>query len=245
MKSGHKLVGFLSIISLALASGCATVPKELHDAREAYAHANGSPNAHKAFESLQDAREALIEAEKSYNDHPKSYKTRDLAYVAQRKAQLAEARAAAVEANEHFQKANKVMEASQNEIIHKSNKVPVVEERQRVVITLSGSVLFAIGKSELLPDAHARLNDAVNALLRTKDKVLLIEGHTDSTGSSILNKELSLRRANAVRSYLISHGYPADLIETRGVGPDSPIASNRTPEGRANNRRVEIVVKSN
>ncbi|MDQ7818879.1 MAG: OmpA family protein [Melioribacteraceae bacterium] len=120
--------------------------------------------------------------------------------------------------------------------------VAIKEEARGLVITLSGSVLFASNKSELLPAAQNRLNQVADALLETKERKLTIEGHTDSQGSSAHNQELSLRRANAVRSYLIARGYPGDLIQAQGIGEDRPIADNTSAEGRANNRRVEIVI---
>ena len=119
----------------------------------------------------------------------------------------------------------------------------VKEEARGLVITLSGSVVFASNKSTLLPEAQSRLNQVAEALMSTsKNRKLTVEGHTDSQGSAAYNMELSQRRAEAVRSYLISRGYPAELIEARGIGKDRPIADNATPEGRANNRRVEIIV---
>ncbi len=118
----------------------------------------------------------------------------------------------------------------------------VKEEARGLVITLSGSVLFASDKSELLPTAQNRLSQVADALLQTKERKLTVEGHTDSQGSSSYNQDLSQRRADAVRSYIISRGYPGDLIQANGIGKDRPIADNASPEGRANNRRVEIIV---
>ncbi|MCK9211821.1 MAG: OmpA family protein [Ignavibacteriaceae bacterium] len=118
----------------------------------------------------------------------------------------------------------------------------VKEEARGLVITLSGSVLFASGKSALLPAAQNRLNQVAEALMATKERRLTVEGHTDSQGSSNSNQSLSQRRADAVRSYLISRGYPGDLIQAQGIGEDRPVADNTSAEGRANNRRVEIIV---
>jgi outer membrane protein OmpA-like peptidoglycan-associated protein len=118
----------------------------------------------------------------------------------------------------------------------------VKEEARGLVITLSGSVLFASNKSELLPAAQNRLNQVADALMETKERKLTVEGHTDSQGSAGHNQELSQQRANAVRSYLISRGYPGDLILAQGIGENRPVAENTNAEGRANNRRVEIIV---
>jgi len=114
------------------------------------------------------------------------------------------------------------------------------DERGRV-ITLSGGVLFRSNDAKLLPGAEARLDEVAVALIANA-KPVGIEGYTDSKGSLSRNMDLSQRRAEAVRSYLISRGFPADQVVAKGMGPDRPIADNSSAEGRANNRRVEIVV---
>ena len=78
--------------------------------------------------------------------------------------------------------------------------------------------------------------------LLTNGQPVSIEGYTDSKGSQSRNMDLSQRRAESVRTYLISRGLPADQVVAKGMGPDRPIADNSSAEGRANNRRVEIVV---
>lgn len=119
----------------------------------------------------------------------------------------------------------------------------VKEESRGMVITLSGAVLFTSGKSDLLPIARDKL-DKVAEVLQEQDpnKKFVVEGHTDSVGSEENNRRLSQDRADAVRSYLVSRGVPASQISAVGKGESSPVADNKTPDGRANNRRVEIVV---
>jgi len=119
----------------------------------------------------------------------------------------------------------------------------VKEESRGVVITLSGAVLFATGKSTLLPIAQEKLAEVAKALKDQGYKSLLVEGHTDAQGSADKNMVLSQERANAVRSYLVSQGIPSDKIRAEGIGSSRPVAENSTAEGRANNRRVEIVVE--
>ena len=112
-----------------------------------------------------------------------------------------------------------------------------------MVITLSGSVLFETDKSVLLPSAIAKLNDVADALIKgNPDAQITVEGHTDSTGTRDHNMVLSQQRAEAVKGALTARGVAADRIKTVGVGPDRPVADNKTPEGRADNRRVEIVI---
>jgi outer membrane protein OmpA-like peptidoglycan-associated protein len=119
----------------------------------------------------------------------------------------------------------------------------VQEEARGTVITLSGAVLFATGTYQLLPIAKLKLNDVAKALIEQGDSSIIVEGHTDSRGSDRANQQLSLRRAQEVRGYLVSQGVPSDSIRAVGVGESRPLASNASAEGRANNRRVEIVVK--
>lgn len=118
----------------------------------------------------------------------------------------------------------------------------VKEEKRGVVITISGEVLFASGKYELLPIAKSKLDDVAKALKEQGFKAILVEGHTDSRGTAKKNEELSFQRADAVRAYLVSQGIPSDKIKATGIGPSRPIATNDTAEGRANNRRVELIV---
>ena len=116
------------------------------------------------------------------------------------------------------------------------------EDARGLVLTLSGSVLFASNRAELLPAARERLNQVSTALLATKDRRLTVEGFTDSQGSAEHNMDLSQRRADAVRSYIISRGYAGNLVIASGMGETRPVADNASSEGRANNRRVEIIV---
>lgn len=113
-----------------------------------------------------------------------------------------------------------------------------------MVITLSGGVLFETAKWQLMPSAQTKLNDVADALTKQdKDSSIVVEGHTDSQGTAANNQELSQKRAESVRTYLVSRGIAADRITATGFGPTRSIADNASPEGRANNRRVEIVVK--
>jgi outer membrane protein OmpA-like peptidoglycan-associated protein len=120
----------------------------------------------------------------------------------------------------------------------------VKQEARGMVITLSGSVLFASNRSDLLPSAQAKLNDVAQALTKQDaESKIIVEGHTDSQGDASYNQELSQRRAQTVRDYLVSQGMAADRVTSQGFGLTRPIADNSSPEGRANNRRVEIVVQ--
>lgn len=120
----------------------------------------------------------------------------------------------------------------------------VKQETRGMVITLSGAVLFTSGKSDLLPAAQVKLNDVAKALIeQDPDSKMVVEGHTDSQGAAAANQELSQKRAQSVRDYLVSRGIAGDRVTAQGFGPTRPVGENNSPEGRANNRRVEIVVQ--
>ena len=122
-------------------------------------------------------------------------------------------------------------------------KIASIKDDDRgMVITLSGEVLFKTGKSDLKLAALAKLDQIAQAL-EGKDQPIMVYGFTDNVGSRDKNMGLSMSRAQAVRDYLVSKGIPKDLVEFRGDGPDNPVADNTSIEGRAQNRRVEIVVE--
>ena len=123
-------------------------------------------------------------------------------------------------------------------------KIAMVKQEARgLVITLSGSVLFSSGRSTLLSNARPKLDEVAAALQKSDAEKFVVEGHTDSIGSEATNEELSYRRAGTVRDYLIERGVPAEKIKAIGYGKSRPVADNATAEGRANNRRVEIVIQ--
>ncbi len=119
----------------------------------------------------------------------------------------------------------------------------VKEEARGMVITLSGAVMFKTNDAVLLDIAKRQLSKVAEALQeQDESKKIVIEGHTDSRGSDRANRKLSQGRAESVRSYLISQGVKSGRISAIGKGESQPIANNKTAEGRANNRRVEIII---
>jgi outer membrane protein OmpA-like peptidoglycan-associated protein len=114
-------------------------------------------------------------------------------------------------------------------------------DERGLVLTIGGSVLFASGKSTLLPNAQNRL-EKVASVIAKENRPIMVIGHTDSTGTDDKNMELSKKRADAVRLFLIQHGVPESRVTTDGAGETQPIADNKTAEGRGMNRRVEIIL---
>lgn len=121
----------------------------------------------------------------------------------------------------------------------------IKEEPRGLVITLPGGVLFESGKSTLLASAQERLNQVADALLQNRDANIVVEGHTDSQGDDASNQKLSEDRAKSVRDYLVTRGIANDRVRSVGRGEKTPVADNNNSEGRANNRRVEIIVERN
>ncbi|MDA8523572.1 OmpA family protein [Acidovorax sp. NCPPB 4044] len=116
------------------------------------------------------------------------------------------------------------------------------QQTERGLLVTLGDVLFAFNKAELSAQATPRLDKLANFLRQFPDRKLIIEGHTDSVGGDAYNQSLSERRAQAVQSALVQRGVAPDRIVARGYGKTYPVAENGSAEGRAMNRRVEIVI---
>ncbi len=114
---------------------------------------------------------------------------------------------------------------------------PVTEK-----VTFAADVFFDFDKAVLKPEGKAKLDDLVGKLKTVALEVIIAIGHTDNIGSKEYNQKLSVRRAEAVKAYLVSKGIEPNRIYTEGKGLTQPIADNRTAAGRAKNRRVEIEV---
>lgn len=117
------------------------------------------------------------------------------------------------------------------------------EQTDRGLVVTLGDVLFEVDRAELKPGAARNLDKLVRALRENPEPTVLIEGHTDSTGSREYNMDLSRRRAQSVYDYLVGHGVDASRLGVSGLGPDYPVATNDTAAGRQQNRRVEIIIE--
>ena len=107
---------------------------------------------------------------------------------------------------------------------------------------MQAETLFDFDKSVIKPAGKAALDALVADLSKVNVETVIAVGHTDSIGTNDYNQKLSIRRVEAVKAYLVSNGVPADQIKTEGRGESEPVASNKTREGRAMNRRVQIEV---
>src|SRR3990172_6423580 len=114
---------------------------------------------------------------------------------------------------------------------------PVAEK-----VPFAGDVFFDFDKSVIKPDGKSKLDDLSSKMRGINLEVVIAIGHADATGPDAYNQKLSVRRAEAVKAYLVSKGTEANRVYTEGKGEKQPVASNTTREGRAKNRRTEIEV---
>jgi len=218
---------------------------------------------------LAAARKAMQNAETALQQKQPPAVVDHYAYLAKRHAEAGEARAAEAHSRQEVAKANDernqiVMQArnrdaanaqaaaesarnqaasAQAQLASAQQQLADMQARQTdrgVVVTL-GDVLFDTGKSTLKPGAMSAINRLATFLSQNPNTKVLIEGHTDSVGSDDYNIGLSERRARAVATELQSRGIADSQIQTLGRGKDMPVATNDTPAGRQQNRRVEIV----
>ena len=260
----------LSLLSLGACASTQGPPPEVAAAQSAVHRARSGTSAELAPVQLHLAEKTLERAEMLAADDRASHRARDLAYIATRQAEIAEVTASGEQAklqaeeakaqtlsaqtsiqeaaSQELLTARAELERTEQELQHVFTKLnelgsKVSQDERGHVITLSGNVLFATGKSTLLSAAKTQLDQIAKALASAQAPNMVIEGYADGTGPAELNNDLSQRRADAVRAYLASQGLSKAKINAVGRGSTRPLASNRTAEGRASNRRVEIVVQ--
>lgn len=256
--------GALAAALIGCASNANTTP-QLVNARRAYDEAADSAARTRAPNDLSEARMALDRAEEAHDQEPGSDREAHLARRAERKARYAEMRGdqrsanrtelaakyeprgeAAVERERvrDERQASKVSDRRSNAALQSLAQVANVKQESRgVVITMSGSLLFPSGERDVSPIANQSLDQVAHALAQQpSDTTFQIEGYTDSSGSENENLSLSEKRAQLVADRLVESGIDSSRISVVGRGEAQPIADNQTTEGRAANRRVEIVV---
>ena len=170
---------------------------------------------------LAEARRQVLEANREADRFAR------LSADAQRTAQSAEEQAAAFKVRLH----------------NALGQVADIEQTERGLTVYLPDILFASGESTLRQDARDVLAQIAGILLVAPEYKLSIEGHTDNTGRATFNQRLSERRAATVANFLVQRHISPALITTRGFGESRPVASNKTAEGRQNNRRVELILE--
>ncbi|MGZ8243331.1 OmpA family protein [Methylomagnum sp.] len=227
---------------MALCAACATPNNPaLARARAEYTQTRQNADVAKfAPVALAEAGQSLRLAEAASGQDEITH----LAYLAERKAEIAQAEAQTqVAANQA-----KALLGKRDELLLEARNREVRELRERLqaqntargpMITL-GDVLFETGRAGLKPGAQQRLYELARFLLDHPERRVIVEGHTDSQGSESYNFDLSQRRAESVRAFLIGAGVNPERIGAEGLGESYPVASNNTSAGRLQNRRVEI-----
>lgn len=126
-----------------------------------------------------------------------------------------------------------------------NDRIQIINEGNQLVVRMPDDILFAVDSAAVNPALNADLRALAANLNRYPESTIQVIGHTDNTGTSSYNQGLSERRANAVSSILIGAGVSAGRVRSFGQGENQPLASNLTPEGRAQNRRVDITIIPN
>lgn len=238
-------------------------PTELHEAKvaldhaeRAYEHDNGSEKA-KDFAYIAQRKAELAQVQASTMDLQRQKQDMQAAQQQAQAKAAEEAKGELEMTRGELEQRNQALEseraartaaeaeaqAALEELAAANAELQLREDARGTVITMPGTLMFATGQANLRPRSKAKLDTVADALREQGEKHIVVEGHTDSTGSEETNMRLSMQRAEAVRDYLIEEGVPANRITATGVGPARPVADNSTPEGRAENRRVEIVIE--
>lgn len=254
-------------------AGCATAPKRddnLESARSVVTQVESAPLAGEvAADEVEQAHLALRKADDLASKHAanneidhQAYLARRHAEIAQQQIAIAQAKKTVAEGESQRQKVVLEAEAARKTEQARLQALQTAEATQRadslekqladlnakktdrgVVLTL-GDVLFDTGKATLKPGAQSTIDRLANFLKSSPDSSVVIEGHTDSVGSDDYNLELSQRRAESVRSALLSRSVTGERVSAIGKGKSEPVAGNETAAGRQQNRRVEIVIQN-
>ena len=254
---GIKACSGIMLISTLVLTGCASSPKKPDGAdavRSKLSQLQADPN----LSSL--APVALKEAEAAVKTAEQPTKDKELAkhrmWLAESRVEIARARAqsrynedqrnALSENRETARLDSRTQEADRARETNQDLRQQIADLNARptdrgLVMTL-GDVLFATGKAELMGGATSNLDKLASFLQHYPERTAEIEGHTDNVGSADLNRGLSQRRADSVKTYLVQKGVESNRLSTIGKGFDSPVGNNDSAAGRQQNRRVEIII---
>jgi outer membrane protein OmpA-like peptidoglycan-associated protein len=195
-------------------------------------------------EAVRMKEEAVAAAQEAARQKEEAEKAKAEAVAQQQvlSAETDKARAAAAQSESLRQQAEKEKQELRARLLQQLNSILATRDSARGLVANMSDVLFRSGSFELLPGARERLAKVSGIVLAYPSLHVAIEGHTDSVGSDQYNQDLSEHRAQSVRDYFVQQGIQSSAIEARGFGKTDPIASNDTPEGRQQNRRVELVL---
>ncbi len=203
-----------------------------------------------AREAVQMAEDARLRAVTALAAEKSAAATRSAREEAERKAAVEAAAASEAAKRSESQAAAQAAEqaalganrAARADLVARLNRVLPTRETERGIVAEIAGVQFAVGAATLNSDAREALSRFAGIVGVYPSMRFRVEGHTDSTGGAAMNRDLSLKRAGTVRDYLVAQGVSNSSIDVDGLGPDRPVESNDTREGRARNRRVEIIL---
>ncbi len=219
--------------------------KALDEAERAFDDKGDEPHVRdKAYVALRKAQIAEARAGATNADNQRMQAQKDMGVTTQ--SELATTKKALEETRTKLQQeqtSRAEAERRSKEALEQLAKLAAIKEESRgTVITINGAVLFPSNQSVLLPGAISALDNVVTTLKAAPDREVLVEGHTDAQGARAYNMDLALKRAESVRQHFLSRGIQPERVKAAGIGPDRPVSDNKSPEGRAQNRRVEIIV---
>lgn len=189
-----------------------------------------------------ERRNVVAEAESRQAQAAREQATRELKQTQQELAQSEEAQRQARLAQQQAEQARQQAELAEQTMRKELQALQAQRTDRGWVVTLGSDVLFDVGQATLKPGAHRAVENLTAFLRNHPEQNVVIEGHTDSTGSNDFNLELSRERAQTVKQAIVRAGIDARRIEVRGRGEGFPVASNDTGAGRQLNRRVEVLI---
>ena len=243
------LIPAVSALSIALAA-CSTPPNpNLEKAQADYAALQAQPQASQlAALETKDAGDWVDKASRAYREGENEKKVDQLAYLANQRIQLAmqtvklrmtEQQLQGVDA----QRTQARLDARTAQLKQLQSQLNAKQTDRGTVVTF-GNVLFDLNQATLKPAGMTNVQQLASFLQQNPERQVIVEGYTDSTGSDSYNQQLSERRANTIKTALVSMGISPNRIVTRGYGKAFPVASNSTAADRAMNRRVEVTISN-
>lgn len=246
--------------AVVLSSGlvaCSSQPNDnLEQARAQYTQLQGDPRSSQlAALETEDASKMLERAEKAYNDGSDKQKIDQLSYLTARRIELAQQtialraaeqeieNASAKRAKAQLESRDSLLQRQQEEIRQLQQDLQTKQTARGTLVTF-GDVFFDLNKSELTPSGARDVQKLAGFLMQNTERMVVVEGYTDNTGSDSYNQRLSERRADAVFRELTRAGVDPKRIQTLGYGEEYPVADNASPSGRAMNRRVEVTISN-
>jgi OmpA-OmpF porin, OOP family len=241
------IAGFATLLA-----ACSSTPErieELESARSLVSTVEASPRAGVAAAQISEARKALDRANDLVTKGEDVDEIKHEATVATLNAQIANEAILTAEAKDSIEKGNAerqqvLLDARNREAERLQQEMRELQAKQTergMVLTL-GDVLFDTGKATLKAGAYSTIDRLAQVLKESSTRKVMIEGHTDSTGSEETNQLLSQQRALSVQAALLERGVPAAQVAAVGKGESSPVASNDDAAGRQRNRRVDLIV---